>query len=303
MKKDKWVKYRNGNYTVRFNLTDGTKIRETEDDEFIPSFAENMDVKITDRCDGHCEWCYEGCTEQGKHADLMGAKWVDTLHPHTELALNGNDLTHPQLIPFLKKLKNKQIITNMTVNQMHFEKYVDALQTLIDDGLIHGLGISLRNVTPDFIRNVQKFPTAVIHVINGVCSEKDYKALANHGLTILILGYKNLRRGNTYLSSHNDLVTRTQKWTYDNLGSILKGFKTVSFDNLALEQLEVKRFLSDAEWNEFFMGKDGAYTYYIDMVANQFARNSLATERFEIMDDVNKMFDFIQEKYQLKAQK
>ena len=39
--------YKNGNYSVRI-LSDGTKIRETNDDEFIPSFAENCDVKITD---------------------------------------------------------------------------------------------------------------------------------------------------------------------------------------------------------------------------------------------------------------
>ena len=43
--------YRNGNYTVRI-LQDGTKIRETEYEEFIPAFAENCDCKITDKCDG-----------------------------------------------------------------------------------------------------------------------------------------------------------------------------------------------------------------------------------------------------------
>ena len=34
--------YKNGNYTVKV-LSDGTKIRETLEDEFIPSFAENCD--------------------------------------------------------------------------------------------------------------------------------------------------------------------------------------------------------------------------------------------------------------------
>ena len=57
-----WVSYKNGNYMVHFNTKNGTKIRETEEDNFVPSFAENMDVKITDRCDGGCEYCYEGCT-------------------------------------------------------------------------------------------------------------------------------------------------------------------------------------------------------------------------------------------------
>ena len=48
--------YKNGNYTVKI-LSDGTKIRETEEDDFIPAFAENCDVKITDKCDGGCPFC------------------------------------------------------------------------------------------------------------------------------------------------------------------------------------------------------------------------------------------------------
>ena len=39
-----WKTYKNGNYTVRINTVNGTKIRETEDDQFIPAFAENMDI-------------------------------------------------------------------------------------------------------------------------------------------------------------------------------------------------------------------------------------------------------------------
>lgn len=49
-------RYQNGNYTVTL-LDDGTKIRENDLDELIPAFAENCDVKITDRCDGGCPFC------------------------------------------------------------------------------------------------------------------------------------------------------------------------------------------------------------------------------------------------------
>ena len=297
MKKDKWVKYRNGNYTVRFNLSDGTKIRETNDDEFIPNFAENIDVTITHKCNGGCSFCYLNCTEQGKHADLMSAKWVDTLHPFTELALNGNDMSHPQLIPFLKKLRDKQVIANMTVNQMHFEEYYDAIMALLENHLIHGLGISLQKPTPDFIRKVQKIPTAVIHVINGICTEQDFKVLANHGLTVLILGYKDIKRGATYHAAHNELISKNQQWTYNNLQNITKWFKIVSFDNLALKQLEVKRIMSDKDWNEFYMGDDGGFTHALDMVDGTFAKSSLSTENFPIMDNAEDMFKFIQKKY------
>ena len=53
-------KYINGTYSVTL-LDDGTKIRMAPGDVFVPKFAENCDVKITDKCDGGCEFCYEVC--------------------------------------------------------------------------------------------------------------------------------------------------------------------------------------------------------------------------------------------------
>ena len=37
--------YKNGNYTVNI-YDDGTKIRETDENEFIPEFAECIDVNL-----------------------------------------------------------------------------------------------------------------------------------------------------------------------------------------------------------------------------------------------------------------
>ena len=122
--------YKNGNYSVKI-LSDGTKIRETEEDEFIPSFAENCDMKITDKCDGGCPFCYEGCTPNGRHGDILNYKFLDTLHPYTELAINGNDLSHPDLLTFMYKMKMKKIILNMTVNQIHFEKHFGAIRSMV----------------------------------------------------------------------------------------------------------------------------------------------------------------------------
>lgn len=54
-------RYINGNFRTTI-LSDGTKIRETEDDEFIPDHVENMDIKITNYCDMGCPFCHEGST-------------------------------------------------------------------------------------------------------------------------------------------------------------------------------------------------------------------------------------------------
>lgn len=76
-----------------------------------------------------------------------------------------------------------------------------------------------------------------------------------------------------------------------------KLFKVISFDNLAIEQLDVKRIVPDDKWEEFYMGDDGSFTFYIDMVKGEFAKNSLSQERYPIGDiSVDEMFNAIRGK-------
>lgn len=293
-----WKIYKNGNYVVTINIADGTKIRETEDDEFIPSFAEGMDVKITDKCDGGCPFCYEGCTSNGKHGDILNPKFLDTLHPYTELAINGNDLSHPDLVPFMHKMKEKKIILNMTVNQIHFERHFDTIKKWIDDGLIYGLGVSLKEPSDEFIDMISKFPNAVIHVINGVVSVGDLARLAGNNLKVLILGYKNIRRGESYYEQNDEIVTALQEDLNEHLFPeiIHNGwFNVVSFDNLAIKQLHVQEHMPEDQWNEFYMGSDSEFTFYLDLVDGTFGKNSLAPEdeRYPIMDSIDDMFEKI----------
>lgn len=285
-------KYKNGNYFVTM-LSDGTKIRETHDNEFIPSFAENCDVKITDKCDGGCPFCYEGCTPHGKHGDILNAKFLDTLHPYTELAINGNDLSHPDLVSFMYKMREKKIILNMTVNQIHFERHFNALKEWIDMGLIYGLGVSLKEPTDKFINMITQIPNAVIHVINGVVSVHDLTRLAGYNLKVLILGYKHLRRGESYYEQNDDIVNALQEDLDKHLFPEIINhgwFQVVSFDNLAIKQLHVQEHMPENQWEQFYMGDDGNYTFYIDMVEGTFGKNSLATERYPIMDNIDDMF-------------
>ena len=287
--------YKNGNYIVRM-YDDGTKVRFNNLDHFHPAFAENCDVKITDKCDGGCPFCYEGCTSNGRHGDIMNYKFLDTLHPYTELAINGNDLSHPDLGAFMIKMREKKVILNMTVNQIHFEKHFNYIRSLVENGYIYGLGVSLKDPTDEFIAKITQFPNAVIHVINGVVSVPDLARLAGHNLKVLILGYKHLRRGEDYYDQNDESVNALQEDLNKYLfPEIIKNewFKVVSFDNLAIKQLYVQKHLPEEDWEEFYMGDDGNYTFYIDMVEGTFGKNSLATERFPIMDNIDDMFNKI----------
>ena len=286
--------YDNGNYHVTI-YEDGTKVRETFDEdatEFIAEYPECMDVKITNRCGKGCSWCHENSTPEGDHGEILTAKFWDTLKPYTEIAIGGgNPLEHPDLVTFLIKLKKLKLIPNMTVNQTHFMQNWALLKFLCEEKLIYGLGVSLVEPTEDFIEKIKEFPNAVIHIINGVVKKEQLAKLANNDLKVLILGYKEFRRGVTYLEEHLVQVEMNKMALYDYLPDMLNEFKVVSFDNLALEQLEVKRLLTEEEWNEFYMGNDGKYTMYIDLVKEQFALCSVAEERFDLLDDIKPMFD------------
>lgn len=286
-------RYTNGNYNVHI-FDDGTKIRENDLDNLKPSFPENIDLKITDYCDRGCLFCHENSTTKGIHGDILNQEFIDTIHPFTELALGGgNPLDHPDLVEFLKKLRSKKILANITVNQKHFvenKKYVDFL---VSEKLIYGLGVSVTEVTDELLELLKENPNIVIHVIYGVITEEEFKKLYDNNLKVLILGYKIFRRGEIWLSRKEEEFSVNSKWLFDELGEATKHFKVVSFDNLAIRQLEVKRLMSESDWNNFYMGDDGQFTMYIDMVKKEFASSSTSTNRQLILDNIEDMFNVV----------
>lgn len=299
----RFAKYNNGNYVCMIDLDNGTKIRYSDEDNLVAELPESMDIKITNCCDGIggkvCKWCHEKSTPNGRHGDIMNAKFIDTLHPYTELALGGgNVLLHPDFILFLEKCAKLKLIPSVTVNQYHFMEHRELLKELCDKKLIYGLGISLNHVDEDdndFINAVKDFPNAVIHVINGIVTTEQLYFLSHMGLKILILGYKEFGRGVEYYNGNQLSIECNKTDLYNMLQEIIEDgwFDVVSFDNLAIKQLEVKRLMSDEEWNRFYMGNDGLATMYIDLVEQKFAKSSTSIARYDLKDDIKDIFNII----------
>lgn len=282
--------YRNGNYTVTI-YADGTKVRQNDLDFFKPDFPESFDYKITACCDRGCKCCFERSTPDGEHGDIMGPDFIDHLHPYTEVAIGGgNPLCHPDIIPFLEKCKRLKLIPSMTVNQAHFLSSYDKIKYLVDNKLIYGLGISLTSATDELIEKAKQFPNAVIHVIAGMNSLDSLKKIANQGLKLLILGYKKFGKGADLYERVPQLIDDAIRTYYEALPQIIEWFEVVSFDNLAILQLDPGRLLTREEYEEFFMGEDGFATMYVDGVKKEFAKSSTSTVRFPVEDDIQKMF-------------
>ena len=290
--------YKNGNtWTTLYE--DGTKEHFTIDDDFRFNFSESCDIQISQCCDNGCEWCYYGCSPTGKHGKLTGWKFFETMHPYTEIAINLQYPIPDELTEFLNIMKNKNIIVNATINQNHFmNPFMQSfIKQLVDMDLIKGIGISLTDPTQkDFINMVKRYPNAVIHVIAGVTSPENIDYLKGHDLKLLILGYKKLERGKKYYDHSSIIVEDNIKWLESDLDGIINGFKVVSFDNLAIEQLHLKDKLSEKEWEMFYGGDDGTVTFFIDLVKGVFARSSLSRIVYTIGDKtIDEMFEVIKE--------
>ena len=288
-------KYKNGNATIEL-YDDGTKIMETDDDEFDFEFASSMDVCISERCDNGCKFCYANCTPDGKVANFDW-DFLNGIPAGVEMAINMQFPLPDGFEDFLKRMKDQGVIVNATVNQRHFEKHEDYIATLVDEKLLWGVGISLVQATPQFIDAVRQFDNAVIHVINGVVTMTDLLMLGGKDLKLLILGYKDKGRGVAYHSEANEEVERKQRMMRHYLPVLLHMFRAVSFDNLALKQLKVKGLVSDAAWEEFYMGKEATSSFYINLVNGTYSPSSLDLLELPIGDlSVKEMFQNVKGK-------
>ncbi len=295
--------YENGNYTVTI-YDDGTKVRETDENEFIPEFAECIDDNLSYKCNVVCKFCYLNCNPKGKEADLKSEntlKFLDSLKPYTEIALNLNNYEMKGLKYFLTETKKRNIIANVTVNI----KIID-LEYLLDlkkNNLIHGIGVSIsdfNNLDKELILRLSKIDDIVFHLVAGIVTANDMIKLSEiANLKVLILGYKNIGKGETLLKNNFSIINNINL-IKNNINGLKNFFKVMSFDNLAVKQLNLKEAFKDI-FDDYYMGDDGQFTYYVDLVYNTFSKSSLDKDVVFKMQDFDfnstKMFQFIRGKY------
>lgn len=298
--------YKNGSYLVMI-LDDGTKIRYNKLNIYKPDRVESMDIKITNKCNMSCSMCHENSTFDGKHCDVDNAfNIIEKIPPYTELAIGGgNPLSYPYLLALLEKCQNRNLIANITVNKYHFIQNFEGIYNLYTCNYIKGIGISVFDITDEEIELIKRV-NGVCHVIIGVTPIEVMKKLADNNIKVLVLGYKNFRRGEKhYKDFKNEIDISINTWS-DFISRAIqeKYYSVVSFDNLAIKQLNLKEKLSQKEWDSFFMGDDGidgefsSASMYIDLVEQKFALNSCAPldKRYDCKNfdnDVNKMFNFL----------
>ncbi len=288
--------YRNGNAEIAL-FDDGTRIIDYPDNEKLNvTHPLSMDLKITNWCDRGCPMCHENSNMNGRHSDIMNEKFIDTLLPGTEVALGGGMVTsHPDLEAFLRKLKKRGVFPSITVHQDEFRENREKILEWKKDGLVYGIGVSFKEKDDAFFEELAEVPDAVIHLIAGVHDTDvfDYLSDAKWNFGILILGYKNFRRGQDLYAKEKEAIDGKISRLHESMRRYIRAFRMASFDNLAIEQLDIRGLLGRKEWREFYQGDDGTISMYVDAVNRQFARTSTAEARHALMDDIAEMFNVV----------
>lgn len=280
--------YKNGNASIKL-YDDGTRIIESDASELKLAYPLNIDIRISEACafgknpktgKAVCDFCHESATTDGANANLKELGWMLTeLPPGIELAVGVNHFTE-DVLRFFGVMTSYGYIINATVNQGLIRRDSGVIQRALDEHLIQGLGVSYRQgmiFPPEFIL---EYSNTVMHVIAGIDDIDEVKKLAERGVKkILVLGEKDFgfNLGKIKVRSHSHF-----KW-YRQVHELFKLFDVVSFDNLALEQLNVKRFVID--WDTTYQHE---YSFYINAVQKYFAPSSRSSDVVFYNEDSSK---------------
>lgn len=289
------AKYKNGNATVTI-YENGTREIETEDDDFEFHYPLNMDIKATNQCFRGCKMCHENSTPNGKHAPLENFKFLKSWIPGCECAFGGGSLTlYPHLTELLEFTKKCGLIANATFYQEELIDNFELIKSYQEQGLLYGIGVSYVRPDEKLVECVNNLDNVVFHVIAGLVKYTDLKYLSENFNCpkILLLGYKHFRRGNQLYDKIGNTIEAEIKVLSHNVDWLFDHFNVVSFDNLALEQLYVKKWLTQEQWDKFYQGEEGSSNMYVDAVEGKFARNSTSTKRYKLTDNIEEMFGVI----------
>lgn len=281
----------NGNVLVKL-YSDGTRTMEYED-EMLLDYPLNIDIRLSNRCplgfnertnqiSKTCAFCHESATVYGDLADLGALKDKLSELPKNsgiELAIGLNHLDMIGLAEFFEWCFDYGFVVNVTVNQMSVAGKNNAMlkqiMSWIDLGYIKGVGISLRDINKFHLidKSIIEYENTVIHVIAGIDDFNDVLKLKKHQVKkLLILGEKEF--GFNKLAYHNQENKNKRKQWSQNIQKFLgfhNPFEVVSFDNLALEQMRIKRFFLEKDWQTL---NQNEHSFYINAVNQTLAPSS-----------------------------
>ena len=250
------------------------------DADVVPQYPELIDLRLTNKCNHNCSFCFMDSNMEQPHADPDYVYCIiNSLKTKTEFSIGGgNILLYPDLEDVLKAIKSKGHIVNVTINVNDCDVVLkDSKLKRIFDNYVDGIGISVfsssdvKKIEPFYKKmrsnenkrynyDIKKYLT--IHTIPELIGvDKTLEIIeesrkSNMWLPILYLGYKTNGRGAN---------CESKKFTDDDLEKLFKNHYSVSIDtsfaNSYIDWLD-KNFAV----KKCVTMNEGEYSMYIDGV-------------------------------------
>lgn len=287
---NKMFGYINGNYIVKGMGYSRVKESLRVGEELKADFPDSIDLKITNKCSIGCKFCHENSSLEGKSFDFKRTTSILSELPSKvkiEIALGGGDLLeNPQeTYDLIKWLNNRGYCVNGTFNIKSLEpnriqNNIGLKKKIILD--LNAIGISVTKALDINEENnlsliFPSFSRLVFHVILGVIPPSDFKKLLDNDKRVLLLGYKTVGRGETFIPNLSETdLGEYKRIIKEYIRKPRNRYRTGSlgFDNLAVKQLDMKDIVDSKTWKYFFLGEDFTSSMYIDAVSEQYAPTS-----------------------------
>lgn len=285
-------------YWTLFDRDNGTKIRMQFSPDQInhtkSSSPELVDLKITDHCERHCSFCYQGSSKEGTHGDHHYiSRVIRTLAENEvfEVALGGGDPTsHPNFPEILRNCHWQKVVPNFTVASIDWLDDEKKRQEWLDfcGGIAYSVttGYEVRRL--GFALNKYQIPPNKfqVQIIEGVVNDYQFDQILEechyHNLTLTILGFKDTGRGPSFskrLQSYNWIDKVKKAW---NNGRPV----TVGVDTLIADKYR-DELVNHGIDEIFFTTREGSFSCYIDAVKQQIGPSSYAPKQMTSFTDMD----------------
>lgn len=275
------VASKNGNYWVMFNNDNGDKSRVCFQlgEQLKPIYPELIDIKITDKCESNCSFCYQCSTPDGKCCNVDLLKSTLKYAPDfSEIVLGGGDILtipeeHAQII---NKYSNERQLSATINGETYKTDKRSKVRQLLNKSL-KALGVSISSPAglKNFYKIMKDFPDIkeiVAHVIPDIMTDKDLKLIIkkmhridkasrypdnfHDGAKVLFLGFKPVGRAVNANHEHKDWLIdwiNEQDFFLFRLGVDTK---------FIMDYPEIKQKVDAHFFTEF----EGEFSMYIDLV-------------------------------------
>ena len=260
-----------------------------EDGEPTPEFPELIDLRITNKCEHGCPFCFMDSNARDKHADFKQlTQLIYSIEKQTEFSIGGgNVLLYPDFQRLVARIHDKGHIVNVTIN-------VKDCGTILTDkelfntfmNYVDGIGVSVFNENDvetfkkffyEFTDKNEKYPHALKYMAMHVVPEyigfenanKIVKAAQEKYHNVLLLGYKNVGRGKN---------AQHKKFTDKEIKELFAGAYCLSVDTTFARTY--KKAISETFETRYTLTEnEGEFSMYIDGISMNAYKSSHETEK------------------------